>query len=441
VNPTEKLVAAVKADDITAAADCLERYPELRAHIDESLPGLSFDGTLLLTAVWRHSKPMIELLLANGANINQRSRWWAGGFGVLDHDDHGLADFLIERGAQVDLYAASRLGHVETARRLLAEKPDRVHARGGDGQTPLHVAANVEIASLLVDAGADIDARDVDHESTPAQYAIHDRQDVVRYLVAKGCTTDLLMAAALGDLDLVRQHLDRNPKSIEMTVSAVDFPMKNPHAGGTIYIWTLGGSKSVHTIARDFRHEDVFQLLINRSSHELAVAAACEVGDETLLRDLLNRGAIDAARLGNGLARRLVDAADRNDTNAVGLMLVADWPADATGKHGATALHFAAWHGNAPMVRALLTHDAPLERRDRDFNLTPLGWAFHGSLHGWNADRGDYAASVEALLDAGATAPSAPADSVNASAAVRTVLRQRIQAAACNSCDGDACEV
>ena len=32
-------------------------------------------------------------------------------------------------------------------------------------------------------------------------------------------------------------------------------------------------------------------------------------------------------------------------------MLGAGWPVNARGKHGATALHFAAWHGNLEMVR------------------------------------------------------------------------------------------
>jgi len=233
------------------------------------------------------------------------------------------------------------------------------------------------------------------------------------------------MASALGDAALVRHHLDQNPASIQMTVSATDFPTRNPHAGGTIYIWTLGGARSAHAIARDFKHEDVFQLLIERSPHELAVAVACEVGDEDLLRTLLSRGTIDAAHLNNGLARRLVDAADRNDTTAVRLMLLAGWPVDAVGKHGATALHFAAWHGNAAMVAALLARNAPLEQCDHDFKHTPLGWAFHGSLNGWNADRGDYAAAVKALLDAGAVVGGTTPDSINASEAVRSVLRRR----------------
>ena len=72
---------------------------------------------------------------------------------------------------------------------LVAADPAVVHARGGDGQTPLHFASTVEIAEFLLANGAEIDARDVDHESTPAQYMLRvdqkrhyprDRQDVAR---------------------------------------------------------------------------------------------------------------------------------------------------------------------------------------------------------------------------------------------------------------------
>ena len=422
MDASAELVNAVQKDDVEGATLCLTRYPELLARLNDPLPGLPFDGTLLLAAVWRRSKPMIELLLAHGANINQRSHWWAGGFGVLD-DDHGLADFLIERGAQIDVYAASRLGRIDTIRKLLAEDPARVHARGGDGQTPLHVAANAEIAALLLDAGADVNARDVDHESTAAQYAIRERQDVARYLVARGSATDLLMACALGDLELARKHLDGNPQSVAMTVSADDFPMVNPRAGGTIYIWTLGGNKSAHAVAREFGHEDVFRLLMERSPHELAVAAAAEVGDEDLVRILVNTRAVDPRELNARLVRKVVDAAERNDARAIRLLLLAGWPVGAIGKHGATALHFGAWHGNADLVRETLTQGPSLETRDHDFDLTPLGWAFHGSLHGPNRDRGNYAAVVEALLSAGAVVPGG-AGAVEASEPVRDVLRR-----------------
>ena len=119
-----------------------------------------------------------------------------------------------------------------------------------------------------------------------------------------------------------------------------------------------------------------------------------------------------------------MDAADRNDIHATRLLLAAGWPVDARGKHGATALHFAAWHGNADLVRDLLAYDPSLDSRDRDFTMTPLGWALHGSRHGSNSERGDYTAIVEQLLSAGAMPPSGTTDAVDASEEVREVLRR-----------------
>jgi ankyrin repeat protein len=425
VDPADQLVAAVTSDDLSAATECLTRHPELGSRLDDSFPALPFGSTLLLAAVGRGSKPMIDLLLGHGAHIDQRSRWWAGGFGVLDTADPSLADFLIDRGARLDVHAASRLGRIDALKSLLAGDPALVHARGGDGQTPLHVAASADIAVVLLDAGADMNARDVDHESTAAQYAVRDRQSVTRLLVQQGCDTDLLMACAIGDLDGVRRHLDASPTSIAMTVSRDYFPMSNPHAGGTIYIWTLGDHKSAHAVAREFGHESVFRLLIERSPHELAIAAACEVGDADLVRNLLNSRVLDPITMDHGLARRAVDAAGRNDTIALRLMLSAGWPVDARGKHGATALHFAAWHGNLDAVSAVLAHGPSLDIRDNDFQATPIEWAFHGSLQCYGRERGDYAATVEALLAAGAVAPAGDPLSMNASEAVRDVMRRR----------------
>src|SRR5262249_55670869 len=148
--------------------------------------------------------------------------------------------------------AAARLGLIDQLRDMLHHDPALVRARGGDGQTPLHVAANVDVATLLLDRGAEIDALDVDHESTPAQYLIAEKQDVVRLLIARGCRTDLLMAAALGDVDLARAHLDRAPETIRMRVSDEWFPKGNPKAGGTIYQWTLGFYASAHQVAKKF---------------------------------------------------------------------------------------------------------------------------------------------------------------------------------------------
>jgi hypothetical protein len=86
-----------------------------------------------------------------------------------------------------------------------------VHARGGDGQQPLHLAKSVAIADFLLERGAGIDARCIDHHSTPAQYALVERTEVCRRLLDRGATPDIFMAAHLGDVALATRLLDADP--------------------------------------------------------------------------------------------------------------------------------------------------------------------------------------------------------------------------------------
>jgi hypothetical protein len=259
-----------------------------------------------------------------------------------------------------------------------------------------------------------MDARDLDHESTPAQYMLRvdqkrhyprDRQDVARYLVSRGCRTDILMASALGDVDLVRRHLDRDPACIRMNVSEEWFPKQDPRAGGTIYTWTLGAHRTAHAVARDFGHEDVFQLLMERTPEELKLALACELGDEGAFREFLKKHPDAARTLSEADQRKLPNAAQNNNTEAVRLMLAAGWPVDTPGEMGATALHWAGFHGNAEMTRAILPFHPALELKSREYAGTALAWAVYGSGNGWHRETGDYVGTIRRLLEAGAMLP------------------------------------
>jgi ankyrin repeat protein len=414
MSPGEALKAAVCDQDAPRVRQLLDRHAELREHIDDPLPNYGFGAHALFAAVQRSDRATIDVLLAVGANIHKRTEWWAGGFGVLDDCDPSMVDFLIERGAVLDVHSASRLGLVAKLREFIASDPALVHARGGDGQTPRHFASTIEVAQFLLENGADIDARDIDHESTAAQYVLRavqarhyprDRQDVARYLISRGCRTDLLMAAALGDLDLIRHYLDRDPNCIRMSVSEHWFPKHDPRAGGTIYIWTLGKHRTAHSVARDFGHEYVFQLLVQRTPEDLKLALACELGDETTFRQFLSKHPDAAKLLSETDAQKLPDAAQSNNTNAVGLMLDAGWPADVRGEAGATALHWAAFNGNAQMIRLILRFHPSLELKSREYQGTALSWAIYASGNGWHRDTGDFVGTIQALLAAGAAIP------------------------------------
>jgi ankyrin repeat protein len=415
LTPAQALkVAVCDNNDAARVRDVLKQFPELRSIIDDPLPDYGFGQQALFAAVQRGNRAIIDLLLGAGANIRKRTDWWAGGFGVLDDCDPDLVEFLVARGAVVDAHAASRLGWMPKLAELVAADPEVVHARGGDGQTPLHFASTVEIAEFLLASHAEIDARDVDHESTPAQYMLrvdqkrhypHDRQNVARYLVSRGCRTDLLMAAALGDVDLVRRHLDSNPGCIRMSVSEEWFPKQNPRAGGTIYIWTLGAHRTAHSVARDFGHEDVYQLLLQRTPEDLKLSLACELGDEAAFRAFMSKHPDAAKTLSEADQRKLPDAAQTNNTQAVRLMLEAGWPVDTPGEMGATALHWAGFNGNAEMAREILRFHPALELKSQEYAGTALAWTVFGSGNGWRRDIGDYVGTVQALLEAGAILP------------------------------------
>ena len=406
---------ALRTDDVARVRKLLEDYTVLRSKIDEPL--CPFDSPAITNA---RSKEMLDVLLAAGANLDAKSRWWAGGFGLLHVASPELADHAIECGAFVDVHAAARLSQLDCVRELVKSDPELVHARGGDGQTPLHFAATIEIAEYLLHHGADIDARDLDHESTPAQYMLDDRLEIARYLVARGCWTDLLMAAALGELDLARRHLDANPECIRLRVSEPFFPMVNPKAGATIYQWKLGWYVSPHQVASKFGHEEVLRLLQERSPPDVKLIEACWMGDEVQALAIRREHPDIVEHLSEADRRHVAYAARKNETDVVRLMLACGWPVDAQGQHQGTPLHWAAFHGNDEMAEAILSFGPPLELTDADFHGTPLGWAIYGSEHGWHRNSGNYAATVEALLRAGAKVP----DHAGGTEPVREVLRR-----------------
>jgi hypothetical protein len=246
----------------------------------------------------------------------------------------------------------------------------------------------------------------VDHDSTAAQYLLREHPDVARYLVGRGCSTDILMAAALGDLELIRKHLAADPECIRMRVSDDYFPMigsgKN---GGTIYQWILGWYVSAVQVAKDFNHPALFTFLMDQCPPEEKFLNACWLHDESLANALLAQHPALAAALPPAGRRHVAHAARNNDTVAARMMLAAGLPIDTFSQHHATPLHWAAWHGNAELVRLLLQHNPPLENHDNQYDGTPMNWAMHGAENGWHKEKGNYPAVIDLLLAAGAARP------------------------------------
>jgi ankyrin repeat protein len=278
-------------------------------------------ATAMNTAVMFGDPDLLDTLLDLGADPNQPSDWRPGPFQALHSIPHRYLDdigpFLIERGAALDAYSAAKLGLVEELRALVETDPDVIRRKGPDGQRPLHFSRTPEVAAYLLDMGADIEARCVDHESTAAEWAATERPDVCRYLLDRGARGDEFMYVMIGDLDRLAAAIDADPNVLHARMTPERFRPTEDEAAH-IYMYSVGTN--------------------------------C-----TLLHAAANLGRLEVATY---LLERGVDPDLRG------------------GYDDQTAAHGAAWNNHADVIRALAAAGANIDLPSGAIHRnTPLGWA------------------------------------------------------------------
>ncbi len=409
---------AMAANDAGALRELFARHPEARELVDA--PMCPFDAPPLVHVARREDPGLVEVLLEAGADPNRRSDWWAGGFHALHFASPASAERLLAAGAEPDACAAAHIDRIDLLRDLLDDDPGRVHERGGDGQTPLHFARSRQVVDLLLERGADIDARDVDHRSTPAQWMLAGgrgagRYELAAYLVERGASVDVFLAAALGLEDRLREMLAEDPDLARERTGRSEYG-EQPPSSFHIYTWTIGQYLSPLQVAERFEQDGAAALLREYSDPVDLFVIACTAGREKEARRLLEERPALRDELTPEAMRALPDAAWEGDAKAVDLMLRLGFDPAARGQDGGTALHCAAWKGAAGCVEAALRHPgvlALIEDRDTVHGSTPLGWCCHGARHSGVRD-GDHPAVARLLLEAGArpgpNIEDAPAD-------------------------------
>ncbi|REE88995.1 ankyrin repeat protein [Paenibacillus taihuensis] len=409
----ERFKQAVTSQDTPAASQCLCEFPFLVERINE--PWFSFDSPAIVTAAASGSQEMVDLLLENGADLSAKSSWWAGGFGVLHHDHHELSLYLIERGAPVDIHAAAALGMMAALREMVEKNPAAVNERGPDGQVPLHFAQDPAIIDYLLENGADIDMRDIDHYSAPAQWAIHDCAKC-SYLVEQGAAADIYMAIQLGNVELVRRLVDEEPGCLDARVGEGRFTSGDSN-GGHIYLYKLGANMTPLLLAARCKNEEIAAVILANRPASQRLLYACLTGDQAGVQALLAQDPKMVESLSVDEQSTIADAAWNHNAAAVRLLLEAGIGADVRRSPADfTALHSAAVHGNAELVRLLLAHGASTELK-HGHGGAALGTCMWGSVH-FRDPEGDYAAAAELLLQAGAQIPG----QLNGSEGVNAVI-------------------
>jgi ankyrin repeat protein len=129
-----------------------------------------------------------------------------------------IAALLLDKGVELDIYAACMAGAGERVSELAGQQPDLIKSYSQDGWTPLHLACFFNqpgIAELLIVRGADVQARSRNSMlNAPLHAAAAGRsRESVRILLEHGADvnakqeagwTALHAASQNGDVEMVR---------------------------------------------------------------------------------------------------------------------------------------------------------------------------------------------------------------------------------------------
>ena len=96
--------------------------------------------------------------------------------------------------------------------------PELANARDADGATALHHAAfngHRALVAALIDAGAELNARDATHAATPTGWAIHYLRELGGLLAIE--IEDVLYAIRTRDVAWARRLVTRHPALLDAT--------------------------------------------------------------------------------------------------------------------------------------------------------------------------------------------------------------------------------
>lgn len=320
MKPLDELFAASRAGDAVAAWRVLERAPEL-ARVTGPHPIWGGEPTALHLAVENGRTDVAAMLLKLGADPNHPSDMYDGWSPLLiaaGRQSRPLVELLLSHGAHVDAWEAAALGDAPRLEAIIDADPGIVAQHRANDAPPLHFAATVEVAQLLVDRGAPLDAVDK-YGSTAARsaaYGRRTRRPIARFLMEVTGERDPWILAALDD----------TAGLAELALKGVD----------------------IVSVRRDG---------INPASGfgELPIHTAAALGNAHTVRFLLGRGASPNAEVEQAV-RPLHYAAKCDSREVVDVLLAAGAdPQLRDGGHDATPADWARFFGNFELAGYLET--------------------------------------------------------------------------------------
>lgn len=340
--------------------------------------------TALMTVTRSGSLAAVEKLLALGANPNAREAW---------HQQTALMWAAAENQAQV-VAALLRAGADVNARsKVWPGQPPR--PRGSEtsfqaahsnfpkgGFSVVHFAAQygaAEVAALLADAGANLEATEPDGVTPLMMAVINGHYDVAAVLVRKGANVNAVDRSGRGAL----YH------AVDMNRLEWLFSRPNPQPSGELDAVALaslllerGANPNARLTARGFaiQHDSLGNASLTAGSTPFMKAAT--TSDVRMMRLLLDHGADPLLGTQNRTTPLMAAAGlnwaeissigtEEESIEALKLILARGADVNAANDQGETALHGAAQRGADRVVQFLAASGAQLDARTKR-GRTPL---------------------------------------------------------------------
>lgn len=329
---------------------------------------------------------VVERLIAAGAEPNRCVRW-------APDDEHSP---LLS-----PLYFASNTGAARIVRALLA-----AGARPNDGESVYHAAERDqrECLGLLLAHGADLDEATPPYGVTPLFFLLGHRDGQPGTVAADRGLAWLLEHGARPDSpsgvkrETALHAAARSGRRAEIIAQLVAH-------GGTVDAARADGTTPLGLALRSGHAATAAALRAHGAREDLVrnadrLLAACVAGR---FEDAKQIAAQEPAALEEAmpdLMEGLGHVAASGRIEVLAVLLGFGVPVTAPGVHGATAMHWAAWHGNAQTVEWLLAQGSPVDARDKTYGSSPLAWACHGSRFN-HVPKARYLPIVDALIAAG----------------------------------------
>ena len=357
------LVSVTRVGRLDAVTLLLDRG----AKLDATDP--TYQQTALMVAVRENHPDIVKLLIGRGASVNARTRIGRTPAWVLPNSQPGFGHGIgIVRGGSPD-------------------RGRRAPIPGG--MTPLMYAARdgrMDTARMLLDAGAEINARDA-NDITPLITAItNNHPDVARLLIERGA--DIKAADWYGRTALWAAVETRN-----MDVDNATFENSIERAPFLELIQVLlergadpnARTREVPPVRNDFLRITASLSWVDFTGQTPFITAAL-AGDVTVMKMLLKHGAdpniptfagttaLMAAAGVNWQFDQTYDEGQPALLEAVKLCVELGLDVNAVNSMGLTAMHGAANRGSDDIIKYLSSLGAKVDVKDKE-GRTPLTWA------------------------------------------------------------------